>query len=182
MNHKTYNSNETQEISLRLEQYDDIFSDFDMRTYDKRALSIDFLDEIRRASRDKNGGGIELVLHAPEKERNETNENTIRERLMAHFEKHRGMLQKDKQKAVGIGAGMMTLGIICMILATIIIFGDPTNKLVSSFLVVFLQPASWFLLWEGIDQIILNSRNINPELNFYKKMAHQNSHIYFETY
>jgi hypothetical protein len=182
MNHKTYNSQETQEISLRLEQYDDIFSDFDIRPYDRRALSTDFLDEIRRASRDKNGGGIELVLHAPEKERNETNENTIRERLVAHFEKHRGMLQKDKQKVVGIGAVMVAVGIICMILATLIIFKDSDDKLLSSFLIVFLEPAAWFLLWEGMDQIIFNSRNINPELNFYKKMAHQNSHIYFETY
>lgn len=41
------------EISLVLDTYDDIFSDFDPRPYGERALSSDFLDEAKKAARDK---------------------------------------------------------------------------------------------------------------------------------
>ena len=85
-------SEDTQEISLRLEHYDDIFSDFDMRPYSKRALSVDFVDEIRRASLDKDHSGIELSISVPENTRSESEESTIKERLAGHFEKHYGLI------------------------------------------------------------------------------------------
>ena len=76
---------------------------------------------------------------------------------------------------------MVMLGILCMIAATLIVFKDPSQNLLLSFLVIFLEPAAWFLLWEGMDQIIFNSKDINPELEFYKKMASSNMHICFKT-
>lgn len=171
---------ETNEIYLRLMQYDDIFSDFDMRPYSRRSLSVDFIDEIKRAAADKKDEGIELILHAPEAERNESKESTIRERLAAHFVRHYQLQMKEKKRVLRLGIGMVVLGIISMIAATFIVFEDPTENLLLSFLVVFLEPAAWFLLWEGMDQIVFNSRNINPELDFYKKMAA--SRIHFKSY
>ena len=44
------------EISLSLDNYDDIFSDFDPRPFSQRALSDDFLIEAKKASRDKVSG------------------------------------------------------------------------------------------------------------------------------
>jgi hypothetical protein len=180
MKYKHQSVKETCEITLRLDQYDDIFSDFDMRPYSKRALSIDFLDEIKRASVDKSDDGIELILNAPEKERNESHENTIKERLDAHFKRHFNLESKEKQRVVRLGITMVVLGVICMIAATLVMFEDPSQNLFLSFLVVFLEPAAWFLLWEGMDQLIFNSKNINPELDFYRKMAE--SRIHFQSY
>ena len=173
---------ETAEIVLRLEQYDDIFSDFDMRPYSKRALSVDFLDEIKRATYDKDDRGIELILHAPEKERSEDNETVIKERLSAHFNRHRNLMQKEKSRVLRLGISMITMGVIFMVAATFIVFEDPSQKWVLSFLVVFLEPAAWFLLWEGMDQIIFNSKSINPDLNFYRKMSNQLSQVHFKPY
>ena len=48
------------EISLIIDTYDDIFSDFDPRPYSQRALSDDFLLEARKASKDKVSGTFEL--------------------------------------------------------------------------------------------------------------------------
>ena len=93
---KINTTSETEEISIRLESFDDIFSDFDMRGFDKRALSVDFLDEIKRASLDKDESGIELALYAPEKERDESKEGTIKERLSAHFNRHYGLVLKER--------------------------------------------------------------------------------------
>ena len=47
MNHKSSLTEEKAEVGLRLEKYDDIFSDFDVRPYSARALSVDFLEEIK---------------------------------------------------------------------------------------------------------------------------------------
>jgi hypothetical protein len=171
---------ETNEIYIRLAQYDDIFSDFDMRPYSRRALSVDFLGEIKRASIDKMAEGIELILHAPEKDRNESQEATIKERLAAHFKRHYQILQKDKWKVMRLGYSMVALGIVCMIIATQIIYRDPTDDLLLSFLVVFFEPAAWFLLWEGMDKMMFDSKEINPDLEFYKKMSE--AVVHFKSY
>ena len=81
-----------------------------------------------------------------------------------------------------LGLTMVFLGIISMIAATLIIFKDPADDLFLSFLVVFLEPAAWFLLWEGMDQIVFNSKNINPDFNFYRKMSNSRGQIHFKSY
>ena len=43
-------------ISLILDSYNDMFSDFDPRSFSERALSDDFLSECKRAARDKDIG------------------------------------------------------------------------------------------------------------------------------
>jgi len=182
MNNQSSSPVEISEISLRLEQYSDIFSDFDIRPYSKRALSFDFIEEVKRATYDKNEGEIEIVLHVPEKERKEYEEEVIKERLAAHFKRHFHLLSKEKRRVVKLGSTMVFLGIISMIAATLIIFKDPADDLFLSFLVVFLEPAAWFLLWEGSDQIIFNSKNINPDLNFYRKMSDAHKRIHFKSY
>jgi hypothetical protein len=141
MEHKS--SPEASEIVLRLNQYSDIFSDFDIRPYSSRALSVDFLDEIKRASHDKEEGGIELILNFPKKERNEPHELVIKERLTTHFKKHYHLLVKEKHRILKLGITMVILGILCMVAATFVVFKDPSESLSLSFLVVFLEPAAW---------------------------------------
>jgi hypothetical protein len=175
-------SMETQEIFLRLEKYDDIFSDFDIRPYSRRSLSVDFLDEVRRAAKDKPFDGIELILHVPESERSESHEAVVRERLSAHFKKHHLMSLKEKRKAKKLGYTMVFFGVVFMLAATSIVFKDHTESVWLSFLVVFLEPAAWFFLWEGMDQIIFHSKAMEAEFNFYKKMAYAHSRIHFKSY
>lgn len=173
---------DTQEISLRLEHYNDIFSDFDIRPYSKRALSVDFLDEIRRATADKKESSIELLLYVPTKDLNQSHEATIRERLAQHFQKHYDRLSREKGSILRRGFLMVVLGIIASAVAALIIFQDPKENLLMSFLVVFLEPAAWFLLWEGMDQILFTSREMDAELSFYRKMAGNHHRVHFKPY
>jgi hypothetical protein len=173
---------ETQALSLRLVGYDGIFSDFDIRPYSKRVISADFLDELKRAINDKDEGAIELLLHVPEKERSESHEAIIKERLGGHFKKHYQLFLREKRRVLKLGMGMVILGVIAMLAATYIVFEDPAENILLSFLVVFLEPAAWFLLWEGMDQIIFNSRKIKPELDFYRKMSESQEHVHFKSY
>lgn len=167
---------------LRLNKYDDIFSGFDIRPYSERALSVDFLDEIKRASRDKGDGNIELTILIPERLRNEHEEVVIRERLAAHFKRHHGILLKEKLHVKRVGVAMIAMGIVCMLAATFALSENISRNFLLSFLVVLLEPAAWFMLWEGMDQVIFTSKNLNPELNFYHKMANAHERIYFKSY
>lgn len=182
MKHQLTEQEETQEISLRLEQFDDIFSDFDMRHYSKRALSSDFLEEIKRASRDKVDEAVELILHIPTSERNESREATVKERLGGHFEKHYRRLTKEKRSLLRLGYSMVGLGVIAMIVATMIVHKDLASHFGLSFLIVFLEPAAIFLLWEGMDQVIFGSKTIKPDLDFYRTMADSRSRVHFNSY
>ena len=74
-------------ISLILDSYDDLFSDFDPRPYAQRALSDDFLVECKKASVVKKSK-IELRLMAPKHKRNHFDEVKIKKRLKEHFHKH----------------------------------------------------------------------------------------------
>lgn len=169
-------------ISLRLEQYDDIFSDFDIRPYTEKALSIDFIDEIKRASIDKINGGIDLILHLPSGKRDESMEGIIKERLAKHFHRHKKLLSQEKRGVLGLGLGMFFLGGLCMVAMMLILpFSEDKNTLLS-FVLLLLNPVSVFLLWKGMEQILFNSKKINPDLNFYKKMANSSSKIEFNSY
>ncbi len=173
---------ETLEVSLRIEKYEDIFSSFDMRPYSKRALSVDFLDEIRRATSEKKDVGVEMTLHLLEKDRKEYEENIIKERLAAHFKRHFHLLSEKKRQMIRTGSVMIAMGVMAMVAATFILFQDPSDSMFLSFLLVFLEPAAWFMLWEGADLILFNSKNINPDLDFYRKMSLSHKNIYFKSY
>jgi len=45
------------------------------------------------------------------------------------------------------------------------------------FLLILFEPAGWFFFWEGLDQVVFESKKTKPDLEFYEKMA--KSDIYF---
>lgn len=57
------------EISLWLDSYDDIYSDFDSHHYLKRRISEDFLHELRVEMKYKEHHGGDLVLLLPQERR-----------------------------------------------------------------------------------------------------------------
>jgi hypothetical protein len=173
---------EKQEISIKLGTYDDIFSDFDMRAHADRALSVDFLEEIKRASVDKIGDNVNLTLHIPEQERDQTLEESIKTRLNNHFKRHYHILLKEKRRILTLGIMMALAGMLMMMTTTYLIFNNHGQNQFLSFLVVFLEPISLFLLWEGLDRIFFNSHEINPDLFFYKKMFKSPNNVDFKTY
>src|SRR3989344_8719522 len=82
-------------ISLILESYQDIFSDFDPRPFAEKSLSDDFLLECRRAAREKDDKSMEIILSLPRTKRNLNDEFKIKRRLKEHFHKH--FIKKDKE-------------------------------------------------------------------------------------
>ena len=166
------------EISLQLDTYDDIFSDFDPRHYSQRALSDDFLLEAKKAALDKEGN-LELRFLIPKQQRKIEHEITIKRRLREHFKKHGLQMQKEIKKIRKQGIVMTFAGIVMILVATYLL-SLKSDDLLIHFLIVILEPGGWFTAWTGLDEIYYTARQKKPDLTFYQKMM--NAEIHFISY
>src|SRR5579883_721342 len=105
-------------ISLALDEYEDLFSDFDPRPYSERSLSEDFLHELKRAAMSKEEKGLSLFLLLPKDKHNAAHEHIILERLRGHFRHHHRLLEEKRKDVAKTGAWMFALGVVFMFLAT----------------------------------------------------------------
>ncbi|MEK6886363.1 MAG: hypothetical protein AABW88_00875 [Nanoarchaeota archaeon] len=158
------------EISLSLDTYDDIFSDFDPRPFSQRALSDDFLLEAKKASRDKTTG-IELNFIIPKTVRKSSEELLIKKRLKEHFKRHYAIERTEVRNIRKFGGRLTSIGIVLMFLATFILFKFSQKDFLMTFLVVLLEPAGWFTFWEGLNQMVFEPRKHKEDLEFYRKMS-----------
>jgi hypothetical protein len=158
------------EISLWLDGYDDIFSDFDPRPYSERALSDDFLMESKKAAREKTTGTIDLKFLIPSALRDTKLEEVIRKRLHEHFRKHHRMLENEVRAIRRSGVLTAFLGFGMMMVSTYLRSTESAD-LISQFMFVVLEPGGWFVTWFGLDQIFYASRQKKPDLEFYSKMS-----------
>ena len=162
---------DTAEIRFVLDDYEDIFSDFDPRQLSERGLSEDFLSEAKRACLDKYSKKINLTFLVPEKVRKPKDEEIIKERLKKHFKKHHAIFKKKKEGIMKKGVGFAFTGAVLMIIATFLLFNFKEENILASFLTVLLEPASWFLFWEGMNLVIFDSKKTNNNLQFNEMMA-----------
>lgn len=155
-------------ISLIINNYNDIFSSFDPRSYLEKALSDDFLQECKRAARDKEEG-IELRILVPRKARDVKEEWKIKKRLRDHFNHHLNEKENKLIKTKREGTIWVTLGILILFG---VLFGllKLENTIIGTMLPILEVPC-WFLIWEGMGKILFDSREIEPEHDFYQKMT-----------
>lgn len=158
------------EVSLILDVYDDIFSDFDPRPFSQRAISYDLLEEAKRATRDLPSGQIQIKFLIPYKLRNLPTEAMIRRRLKEHFEKHHieynQMLRNVKMK----GTILALAGIAMIFIATSLLSVENTNYFMR-FLQVLLEPAGWFTAWTGLENTFTAIEEKGATKKFYDKMS-----------
>ena len=89
---------ELAEISILLDSYDDIFSDFDPNEYSERALSDDFIIQAKKFSKNKIGNKMSLRLLLPLNKRNEQEEKVIIKRLHSYFKGVHQTLESEVKK------------------------------------------------------------------------------------
>src|ERR1035437_403037 len=157
-------------ISIWIDKYDDIFSDFDPRPFSERNVSDDFLNELRKVSREDNFHINELRLLVPEKNRNQESENIISKHLHAFFRKNVHAWQEKVTK-------LRAQGVLFVIISVFLLMGASyisslkSGNIILHVLLVLLEPAGWFLIWRGLDNLIGSSREETPELDFYNKIV-----------
>lgn len=156
-------------ISLVINNYNDIFSSFDARTFTEKALSVDFLDECKRAAREK-GNSVELRILVPKNIRNQREEWKIKKRLKNHFEHHSKIEEREISSIKREGYSWFGLGTI-FILAVSWLHTKEFNNFAITVLSTMLEPAGWFSFWEGLGKVFIIAREKKPEYEFYKKMS-----------
>lgn len=154
-------------ISLILDSYDDIFSDFDPRPYSDKTLSDDFLLECKKASSSKDKKS-ELRLLVPRHKRNLGYESNIKKRLKNHFQKHHREKLEEQRK-------IRKQGFLLAVTGTLLILGATSlyehKGFLYSLLLVILEPAGWFTVWTGFEKMFESKAEKIEDLGFYKKMA-----------
>jgi len=159
------------ELSVWLDSYDDIFSDFDPRPFQERALSDDFLNEARKMVKEKPDGRIELELLMPESLRNKETETVIIKSLHAHFRRFVHAIEHEKKKTNQRGIVLTLCGFILLTVAAYI-SNLPSRSFIHNTTLVIFEPSGWFLVWTGLDHIFYIARRKKPEAEFNSRMAH----------
>lgn len=157
-------------ISLWLDGYDDIFSDFDPRTYEERNISDDFLYELKKVVSERDLPVEELRLLLPAAARDSTKEAVIVKRLHAFFSKsHQHVLKKIKQNRK-IDIWYILIGSFFMLSASLVASLRSSNFLMHV-LFVIVEPTGWFLVWSGLDGLIGGIRGRKTEQTFSERMS-----------
>lgn len=166
-------STKSDEISIWLDTYEDIFSDFDPRPYTNRSLSDEFISELKKASKVKTASRIVLRFFIAENKRNLREEELIKARLIEYFKRHTEMMRKEIRRVKGRSYTMLGIG------AALFICGTYLHALrADSFLrnlgIVLTEPGGWFLTWTGLEKLFglhWSDGNKKSELYFFKQMS-----------
>jgi hypothetical protein len=159
------------ELSVWLDDYDDIFSDFDSRALAERSLSDDFLVEMRKMVREKPEGDIELKLLIPTDKRRKEVEALVIKNLHAHFKHAANSIKNEITKTRRQSIALTLLGFLLMV-TTAYIVSLANNSFFMKALQIVLEPSGWFMVWTGLDNIFYNRRRRKPNLVFFLKMEH----------
>jgi hypothetical protein len=164
------------ELSLWLDYYDDIYSDFDSRNYQKRRVSEDFLHELRNALKYRKERVHDLVLLLPVEKRDEPNETAIMESLKsffnAQFQAHLDNCRKKYKRGIFLGIA----GILIMIFNSFISFKS-SQSLPLVALRVLMEPAGWFLLWVSFDFLFYDWNDLKKEREFFRELSEMKIHF-----
>lgn len=158
------------EISLWIDNYDEIFSAFDPRPFSKRALSIDFLSEVKRAWREKSLGVAELKLLVPKDQRKAAHEKVIKKKLKEYFELRFETINCKISRLRKRAFIILFSGFLIQFVASLMPLIFPEG-LALNFILVMLEPTGWFVMWYGFDQIFYTAKQEKQKKRFYKKMA-----------
>jgi hypothetical protein len=157
-------------LELWLDDYNDIYSDFDSRHYSKRRISEDFIAELQLAFANKGGFVQDVLLLLPQEKRNKQVEPIVAESLHSLFDKRR-MNQYFAARKKRNGALLLVFaGIIVMMIGALITYRI-TDTMLSHFLRILIEPAGWFMLWTGLDRLIYDLKKLRKEATFYRELA-----------
>jgi len=167
-------------ISIILDSFDDIFSDFDPRPYSERILSDDFLNECKnrlRNTADSPERALELRLMLPSKLRNNKDELMVRKRLKQYFEAQYKLNLRKLNEIKRTGILWFIFGSLVMVIITYL---SKFTGFIYDFLVILGEPAGWFAFWEGLVKVFIDSKEKESELDFYKRFS--GTKVVFEGY
>lgn len=156
------------EIAIALDTYDDLFSDFDIRGYGERAISKDFLDELRiRLRRLGAKTGFDIVFLVPRKLRNAEAEALIADRLRAFFDERRKHYLGEARKAKRNSLLFVLAGLLFSFAANFLVERYNVFPMFRDFLLI---PA-WFFVWSGLELFLSGREEIGRKRDYYASLS-----------
>ncbi|MBU1122676.1 MAG: hypothetical protein ABIH71_02655 [Candidatus Omnitrophota bacterium] len=157
------------DISIVIDTWDDVFSDFDPRPLNERTLSEDFIAELKKRYRETRKGDFIVTLYAPFSLKNEKSENMVAQRLKKHFRHRFLQRQKDIVRIRVRGVIFVVSGISFLTFLMLITYFKIYRELTVEILSIIFMPLGWFGIWEGFSKIVDTSPGfIQDELLFRK--------------
>lgn len=153
-------------IQVALDEYDDIFSDFDPSPYTKRLLSEDFLKEIQRRYIETGKGEIEVRFTLPAALRDAKTEALIKKRIAHYFDSKIKSSDEDTAKIRRKGLVHLIAGFL-LLSADIFIYDikDIFIRLIS----VITVPAGWYGMYSGLEYMFAYPGEIMERRKFYQR-------------
>ncbi len=159
------------ELSIWLDTYNDIFSDFDPRPFSERALSDDFINEVKKMARENSTGPVVLTLLMPANLRQHATEDTIMKSLHAHFRIFARQQQQDMKRLKRKGALLTLSGVLILALVALVVQAR-IPVFFANLLPVTLEPFGLFLVWTGLETLFYEIPKKKPGFEFNYQMAH----------
>jgi hypothetical protein len=161
-------------VQIAIENYNDLFSDFDIRSYSERYISSDFLNELRmRTYKVLNRKGIEITLVIPEGERDAEDERIIIKRLHDFFQIRRDRNIKKRNGILLKSIFLEVVGIGCMFVANFL------SKYTIEYFKDFMLIPSWFFVWNGLEKYFDHRKILDKKIKYYSFISE--SRIRFES-
>ncbi len=162
-------------ITVAIDNLDDIFTDFDPRPVEQRALSEDFLQEIKKFYREGASGQLTINFLAPIKLQKHLLKNRLDLAIVNHIKqifKHKVLINKkilrQEQKR---GLFFLIFGIIFLLIITLFGYYKTLDNLTFDLLGVVFIPLGWFGIWEGFSKVIDNPIKLQEETKMFEKLA-----------
>lgn len=158
-------------IQIALDDYNDIFSDFDMSSYSTRIISDDFLKEMEKRYTENKKGEFEIRFTIFQKIRDAKIEAVIKKRLKEYFQIKLKDMEKDiaERKKSGLLRIVLGLGI------AVLLFVFEANETMP--VATLFSVLAWYLLWSGYEYLFEVPGKLEKERLFYSKFSKAKYHF-----
>lgn len=156
-------------LNISIDDYNDLFSDFDARNYAERSVSEDFSHQLKKVAAESEEEIQELQFLITTKQRNTEEETIITKRLHEHFKSRYHHFQLKRKNEQQKGLLFVLIGSTLLFFATYFLLLQEKQLLLNALIVVF-EPAGWFLSWTGLEILFNNTKWRTHELSFYTKL------------
>ncbi len=160
-----------QDISIAIDSWDDIFSDFDPSPLEQRILSEDFIAELKKRYRETQRGNFVITIYAPLSLKDDMSERIVIKRLKQYFRFRDLATLKEINDARRRGTLFVIGGVCFLSTLTLITYFKMMDHLLIELLAIILMPLGWFGIWEGFSRIIEPSPLIKQDLELFSKLA-----------
>jgi len=156
-------------VHIALDDYDDIFSDFDPSPYSSRLLSDDFLKEVQKRYTENKKGSFEVRFSLPAALRSAKTEGLIKKRLKDYFSMRLRDINHELEKQKRKGGIYLVTGFVILSATIFLATYNRDSEFIFKLPEILLVPLGWYTIWMGIEKILETPSKLDDQKRFYEK-------------